>query len=54
MFGNKNGVVNFTGSKNCGLSGVTEIENNHENYEPHKTEWRDPGFTRYDVEMTTL
>ena len=52
--GNKNEIVNFTESINCGLSGVTEIQNNHENYEPHKTGWRASGFTRYNVEMTTL
>lgn len=52
--GNKNGVVNFTESKNPGLSGVTEIQKNQENYSPKKTGWRDPGFIRYDVEMTTL
>ena len=53
--GNKNGIVNFTESTDYGLSGITEIQNNHEqNHESYKTEWRNPGFISYDVEMTTL
>jgi len=52
--GNKNDVVEFTQAIWDGYSGVTEVQTNHENYEPHKTEWREPGFVRYNVEMTTL
>lgn len=52
--GNKNDIVDFTESVCAGYSGVTEVQTNHEKLDPHKIEWRNPGYVRYNVEMTTL
>jgi len=52
--GNEKKVVNFTESVNYGLSGVTHIQEAHENFENYKVEWRNEGYTQYSVNMITL